>query len=280
MAYCYYDEYGRFRSTRGVSLGWKQWTSLDPYKQIEKDKGSLKKSISKNTRVNSRQFSTQEYRTGSKIFLTKCSCSSCKGIEIFFCDCSNGGKVFFETLYPEWRKHNCPCFQEKNQSSNSQVHDYYSLVFPSSFKDNKLFYKKINDLPAFTIEVKNKYIYNNAIKNINLLVKYKKSRIILKVILSSKKFSNYLLVNNAIFNSFQEFKKFLIYILTQMDLSKDKDFKIFYNSENTNIDEKPDIILDRKANIYLDAKADIYLSSKELKKTKLKGVFRVSCNLK
>lgn len=267
MAYCYYDENGRFRSTRGVSLGWKQWTPLNPYKEIGKEKGSKKKSIINNTRAKSRQFSIKKYRTGSKIFSTKCSCPSCKGIEIFFCDCNNGGKVFFETLYPEWRKHNCPCVQQKNQSSNLQVDDYYSLVFPSSFKENKLFYKKINDLPDFTIEVKNKYIYNNIIKNINLLVKYKKSRIILKVILSSKKFSNYLLVNNAIFNSFQEFKKFLIYILTQTDLSKDKDFKIFYNSENT--------IFDKKSDSIIDTKVDIYLSSKELKKTKLKGVFRV-----
>ena len=116
MDYCYYDEYGRLRSTRGATP-WKQWTPPDPYREIGKGKVFSKKSTIKNK---VEQFSTKKYRTGSKIFSTKCSCSSCKGIEVFFCDCKNGGKVFFETLYPEWKIHNCPCFQKEKQILTSK----------------------------------------------------------------------------------------------------------------------------------------------------------------
>jgi len=77
--YCYYDEYGRLRSTRGATP-WKQWTPPDPYREIGKGKVFSKKSTIKNK---VEQFSTKKYRTGSKIFSTKCSCSSCKGIEVF-----------------------------------------------------------------------------------------------------------------------------------------------------------------------------------------------------
>lgn len=232
MPNCYYDEEGRLRSTLGGNLAYGQWTSKDPYHNIGKyrKKPNRKKKL-KNSRQ-SQKFSKNRYKIGSSIFPTVCTCSSCNKKEIFFCNCDNGGRVFFETLYPEWKKHDCSCFNNEKKVVSKDNDDYYEVLFPSKYnaEEEVLEYRNTPCLDDFHLKIRNKYIFNNATKNVTLLHKYKGGQIYLKVILSSKKFLNQILVDDAIFNTQVEFEKFLIYIFTKTDLSLNKEFDIFYNT--------------------------------------------------
>lgn len=61
----------------------------------------------------------------SKSFLYNTKCPVCSS-EVYFCRCSNGGRVFFDTLYPLWDKHPCTITSEIDYSNSKG----YSLILP------------------------------------------------------------------------------------------------------------------------------------------------------
>ena len=204
------DSHGKVRCTIGSSN-----TINSNYYQYENvsrsnDLGNFKKNV---TSVYKKEIDNNYKHIGSRIYQSSCPVCS---FNVYFCNCSNGGKVFFDSLAPEWEKHPCT-----NNTINNHSSEYYIFVyFTSFFKGSFIFNKHINDIKKFKIPSRNnKTFIKNIVNNVIILIRAKKDLHILTLIISYGKYKNHILVKDKFFKVFEHLLSFIIYVLSQKDLS-------------------------------------------------------------
>lgn len=168
-------------------------------------------------------------KVGSKLYIT--TCPRC-GADVYFCKCSNGGKVFFDSLSPTWDKHPCT-----NANYVPSVKDLsYTFIYPTSIHQNNIMFNKfIPCLGRFKIPTSNNKIFQQNIRNnVTLLIKCQDTAKFLTVIITQGKYKNHVLVEHKEFHTLRHLLSFLFFILKQKDVSLDKivemvpdDFSLF-----------------------------------------------------
>lgn len=202
--YWYTDEFGR---KRHVQKGEPYNSNLRTYYRDE----SIKNSFSK-------------YGGSSKdsyLRVTKCPvCSE----TVYFCSCSNGGRIFFETLAPHWTKHPCT---SNNTYDSSKLNDRYSVILPirNSYILHKDYEKrytifKVPSSPDFMkIETTNDILYKNLTENTTLLIREDNSKLYLTIIVTTKKFINQHICTDEVFPSQKYMAKFIEAKLSKVDFA-------------------------------------------------------------
>lgn len=149
--------------------------------------------------------------TKSKLHVT--SCPVCYQT-VFFCECDNGGKVFFETLSPTWKKHPCTT----NYGNNGTVKTYY-LIFPKEKINKKVIFQTPEFLKNFNLNFGEKKVHDNLINNCTLLVRKFKTVFLLTILVNNKNFSNEYLCTDEIFYNQSDMEDFIKNVLSNTNLS-------------------------------------------------------------
>ena len=154
-------------------------------------------------------------------YLAPTNCPVCDD-EVYFCQCANGGRVFFDTLYPTWKKHPCTI----SNTSTSKVYRKYSIILPTQniIQDDALVKRKTqfgkpNSKHGFELNTTNELLYKNITQNVSLLVHYAKQKFFITVIITNGKFSGHYVCRNKMFNNLHDLKDYLIHILSNVDLA-------------------------------------------------------------
>ncbi len=191
--YWYTDEYGRKRHVGE--------DSSERYSVTTKHNYSAINSI----------FSTySSHFSRSRLHSTHCPVCSA---DVFFCECDNGGRVFFDTLAPAWKKHPCTTSYE----SGSRVKTYH-LIHPKENHfikkgEEKTIKKTIMEVPdfmdRFELNLSNPHAYANLIDNCTLMVRQQNGKLLLTIIINNQKFKNEYLCRDKQFDHQRELEEFI-----------------------------------------------------------------------
>jgi len=157
----------------------------------------------------------------SYLYVTKCPVCSEK---VYFCNCSNGGRVFFETLAPHWTKH--PCTSTKNYDPLN-LHDKYSIITPTynSYKLHEDYEKRLtifkvpSFLESFKINTTDNILYKNITENTMLLIREENSKLYLTIIVTTEKFTNQHICTDEIFYDQKLMETYIESKLSKVDFS-------------------------------------------------------------
>lgn len=201
--YWYTDEFGRKRHVNG----------------------ELNSSHDKNksqTYSYNNSFSYNYSVTKSHLYITKCPvCDN----QVYFCQCSNGGRVFFDTLSPLWKKH--PCTSINNDEP--KLLKKYSIILPhathqTSFegitKKETVFYVP-DFLDSMKLNTTNKILHQNLIQYTSILIRKEYDIFYLTIIVTSSKFNNSYFCKDLNFTTQLEIEQFIYKELSKKDFYDD-----------------------------------------------------------
>lgn len=208
--YWYTDEYGRKRHVEeGASSG-------------ISGKAKLKY---RHESINSSLYGYGGFSKDSALWLT--SCPGC-GAGVYYCKCSNGGRVFFNTLAPEWEKH--PCTSMKTYEPKN-IDEKYSLITPThnyyqhheDYERRSTTFEVPNFLKSIKINTTNDILYKNLTQNTMILVREYNGKFYLTIVVTTKKFKNHHLCNNKRFNNQDIMQEYIISLLSKVDFTESID---------------------------------------------------------
>lgn len=186
--------------------------------------------------INSVFSSYSTYFSKSRLHSTHCPvCND----GVFFCECDNGGRVFFDTLAPTWKKHPCTT----NYDSSNRGKTYY-LIHP---KENHFIRygettskKTMMDVPdfmdRFELSLNNSHAYYNLVDNCTIMVRQHNSKLLLTIIVNNKKFKNEYLCNDKEFELQSDLEEFLKSVLWNTDFSVSLKIKKVQNKEKNKVE--------------------------------------------
>jgi hypothetical protein len=217
----YTDEEGRVRSDWGVS----EYVSINkPYRPKDPSKTLPKQGKFTSQGIEKFPDKKNSYsKRKTKLFETKCNCKECNNQTIFYCKCENGGRVFFETLYPTWDKHKCPCYSdneyiEKMNSIDNKI--FFRILHPEFYNRRKSIFKytKNEGLKDFELKITNSNLYSDIKESkINILYSIQSDKTIYLKVLDR----HYKELVTEI-TSVDKFQKCFQSILNKLDLPKYK----------------------------------------------------------
>ena len=211
----YTDEYGRIRSDIG-KLDYQPYKPKHPSKILDYNGKNIIEGIEK--------FRENKNYRNSFLYQTICTCPKCRNKPIFYCKCQNGGRVFFESLSPDWKKHKCPCYEQDIDKIEKQTsyENLYKNLYPHSYdkKNKQLIYKANEELDDFYLPYQNS-LYENLTKNIHLLYRVQEKIIYIKVL----DFNYQVLYKEKKFGDTNQIISFLKLILSKVKFSNYKSLK-------------------------------------------------------
>lgn len=219
--YWYTDEYGRKRHVgRDSSEGYSVVPKHNYYA------------------INSIFSSYSSHFSRSRLHSTQCPVCSA---DVFFCECDNGGRVFFDSLAPTWKKHPCTT----NYESGNRVKTYH-LIHPNEnhfIKNGEYTYKKTvmkvpDFMDGFELNLNNSRAYANLIDNCTVMVRQHNGKLILTIIVNNKKFKNEYLCNEKEFSNQRKLEEFLESVLWNTDLAVSMKINKKENTIKSNGDHK------------------------------------------
>jgi hypothetical protein len=201
--YWYTDEYGRKRHVGG--------DSSEGYSVVPKHHYYA---------INSIFSSYSSHFSRSRLHSTHCPVCSA---DVFFCECDNGGRVFFDSLAPTWKKHPCTTSYE----SGNRVKTYH-LIYPKEnhfIKNGENTSKKtVIDVPdfmnRFELNLNNTRAYANLVDNCTILVRQNNGKLLLTILVNNKKFKNEYLCRDKEFERQRELEEFLESVMWNTDLTE------------------------------------------------------------
>ena len=229
----YTDEYGRIRSDKNNGLDYKPYRPSHPSKSIDYN--------GKNIQNNIHIFPQHKVERDSYLYQTICDCQECHNILLFYCKCKNGGRVFFESLSPSWKKHECPCYSNNLDIEKDILEsNLYKNLYPHSYdyksKQKKLIFKNNEGLSDFDILVKkNSFLYIKLIEDLTLLYRIEKDIIMVNILSKDNK----LLYKDKKFKSVGDLKSFLTKEFSRQANKKSKFHKSKKNTMNNNSFHNP-----------------------------------------
>ena len=154
-------------------------------------------------------------------YLSPTKCPVCKAT-VYFCNCSNGGRVFFDTLAPLWEKHPCTT----THTSTIEYDEVYSFIIPSRISiieqngiQTKITRFSVPDfMNPFELDTSYAVLHKNITESSMILVKKVKKTLYLTVIVTSRKYNNKYLIRDKSFQNQIELEQYLIKTLSQVDL--------------------------------------------------------------
>ncbi|QFR43757.1 hypothetical protein [Sulfurimonas xiamenensis] len=254
--YWYTDEYGRKRHVQdGVSSDSARYRHESIYNPF---------------------YAHSDFSKDSYLYLT--SCPKCFEA-VYYCNCSNGGRVFFDSLAPDWDKHPCTStatYQPKN------IDEKYSLIIPThNYYQRHEDYERRSttfEVPSFLKSIKinttDDILYKNLTQNTMILVRESNGRFYLTIIVTTKKFKNHHLCNNKRFNNQYIMQEYIISLLSKVDFTQSVDIsnEVMHTKGNKKI-----IKLDKFQSITINKnqkKAKKPSKKNVIKKNKIKQEFK------
>ncbi len=199
----YTDEQGRIRCFNGDSSERHSITTKHDYYAI--------KSLFSNY---SRSFSR------SRLHSTHCPVCS---VDVFFCECDNGGRVFFDTLAPTWKKHPCTTNYESGNHVKTYrlIHSKENHFIKKGEKSSKKTVMEVPDfMDTFELNLNNTRAYANLVDNCTILVRQHNTKLLLTILVNNKKFKNEYLCRDKEFACQRELEEFLESVMWNTDLSE------------------------------------------------------------
>jgi len=188
--------------------------------------------------INSVFSSYSSHFSQSRLHSTHCPVCSA---DVFFCECDNGGRVFFDSLAPTWKKHPCTT----NYESGNRVKTYH-LIHPKEnhfIKEGEKSSKKIvmevpDFMTHFELSINKSSVYDNLINNCTLMVRQQNGMLLLTIIVNNKKFKNEYLCNDKEFSNQRDLENFIESVLWDTDLSVSMKIKKKENEIKSHGDHK------------------------------------------
>jgi len=197
--------------------------------------------------INSLFSSYSSHFGRSRLHSTHCPVCSA---DVFFCECDNGGRVFFDTLAPTWKKHPCTT----NYESGNKVKTY-RLIHPIEnhfIKNGENISKKtVMEVPdfmdRFELNINNTRVYANLVDNCTILVRQHNGKLLLTILINNKKFKNEYFCRDKEFEGQRELVEFLERVMWNTDFKESLNIKKKENEIKTLGDHK--IIQINKQNV-------------------------------